>query len=47
LIIEQHVRHALEVADEAVILHHGRVAFTGPADGLVDRADLLSGGLDG
>ena len=47
LIIEQHVRHALEVADEAVILHQGRVAFTGPADGLVDRADLLSGGLDG
>jgi branched-chain amino acid transport system ATP-binding protein len=47
LIIEQHVRHALEVADEAVILHHGRVAFTGPAEGLVERADLLSGGLDG
>jgi branched-chain amino acid transport system ATP-binding protein len=47
LIIEQHVRHALEVADEAVILHQGRVAFTGPADGLVERADLLSGGLDG
>jgi branched-chain amino acid transport system ATP-binding protein len=47
LIIEQHVRHALDVADEAVILHHGRVAFTGPAEGLVERADLLSGGLDG
>ena len=47
LIIEQHVRHALEVADEAVILHQGRVAFTGPAEGLVERADLLNGGLDG
>jgi branched-chain amino acid transport system ATP-binding protein len=46
LIIEQHVHHALEVADEAVILHQGRVAFTGPAEGLADRADLLSGGLD-
>ena len=47
LIIEQHVHHALEIADEAVILHQGRVAFTGPAEGLADRADLLSGGLDG
>jgi branched-chain amino acid transport system ATP-binding protein len=46
LIIEQHVHHALEVADEAVILHQGRVAFHGPAAGLGDRADLLSGGLD-
>ncbi len=46
LIIEQHVHHALEIADEAVILHQGRVAFHGPAEGLVDRADLLSGGLD-
>ena len=47
LIIEQHVHHALEIADEAVILHQGRVAFTGPAEGLASRADLLSGGLDG
>jgi branched-chain amino acid transport system ATP-binding protein len=46
LIIEQHVRHALDIADEAVILHQGRVAFAGPAAGLADRADLLSGGLD-
>lgn len=46
LIIEQHVHHALEIADEAVILHQGRVAYTGPAEGLASRADLLSGGLD-
>ena len=46
LIIEQHVHHALEIAEDAVILHQGRVAFTGPAEGLSDRADLLSGGLD-
>ncbi len=46
LVIEQHVHHALEIADEAVILHQGRVAFSGPAEGLADRADLLSGGLD-
>ncbi len=47
LIIEQHVHHALEIADEAAILHQGRVAFHGPTAGLIDRADLLSGGLDG
>ena len=47
LIIEQHVHHALAVADDAVILHQGRVAHAGPAAGLADRADLLSGGLDG
>jgi branched-chain amino acid transport system ATP-binding protein len=45
LIIEQHVQHALDVADEAVLLHQGRVAFRGPTEGLADRADLLSGGL--
>jgi branched-chain amino acid transport system ATP-binding protein len=47
LIIEQHALHALRVADDAVILHQGRVAYAGPAEGLADRADLLSGGLDG
>ena len=46
LIIEQHVHHALEIADDVVILHQGRVAFHGPADGLADLSDLLSGGLD-
>jgi len=46
LIIEQHVHHALEVADEAAVLHQGRVALHGPASELADRADLLSGGLD-
>ncbi|HEY5888638.1 MAG TPA: ABC transporter ATP-binding protein [Acidimicrobiales bacterium] len=46
LIIEQHVHHALEIADDAAILHQGRVAFHGPAAGLIDRADLLHGGLD-
>jgi branched-chain amino acid transport system ATP-binding protein len=47
LIIEQHVHHALDIADDAAILHQGRVAFHGPAAGLADRAELLSGGLDG
>ena len=35
-----------KISTHAVILHQGRVAFHGPAEGLVDRADLLSGGLD-
>ncbi len=47
LIIEQHVVHALAVAEDAVILHQGRVAYAGPAAELADRADLLSGGLEG
>jgi ABC-type branched-subunit amino acid transport system ATPase component len=33
------------LADEAVLLHQGRVAFRGPTDDLDERADLLSGGL--
>ena len=31
LIIEQHVSHALAIADEAVILEKGAVAYSGPA----------------
>ncbi len=46
LIIEQHVHHALAIADRAVILNQGRVALEGPAADLAHRADLLSGGLD-
>jgi branched-chain amino acid transport system ATP-binding protein len=47
IVIEQHVVHALALADEAVILHQGRVAYSGTAKGLADRSDLLSGGLEG
>jgi branched-chain amino acid transport system ATP-binding protein len=32
MVIEQHVRHALEVADVAVVLDRGRIAHSGPAD---------------
>jgi branched-chain amino acid transport system ATP-binding protein len=32
MVIEQHVRHALEVADVAVVLDRGRVMHRGPAD---------------
>jgi branched-chain amino acid transport system ATP-binding protein len=39
LIVEQHVRHALELADEVALLTKGRVAFAGPAEEL--RQDLV------
>src|SRR4051794_31135868 len=32
VVIEQHIRHALEVADEVVVLDRGQVDYTGPAD---------------
>lgn len=32
LVIEQHIRHALEVADVAIVLDRGKVVYTGPAD---------------
>lgn len=38
VLVEQHIDQALDVADEAVVLHHGRVVLTGPAADLrVDR----------
>ena len=44
VVIEQHVRHALEVADLVVLLDRGQIVYTGPSadvDGLMDafRAD--------
>lgn len=41
VIVEQHIDQALTVADEAVVLHHGRVALTGRAADLrEDRARI-------
>ncbi len=34
VVIEQHIRHALEVADQVVVLDRGRIDYTGPADDL-------------
>lgn len=47
LIVEQQVGHALELADEAVVLAQGQVSFHGPAAELADRAELLTLGAEG
>ena len=45
LIVEQHVHHALAIADEAVVLLKGEVAYAGPVSELGDlQARLLGGG---
>ena len=36
LLIEQYVGHALRIADSAIVLRHGEVAFDGPASELGD-----------
>jgi branched-chain amino acid transport system ATP-binding protein len=41
VVVEQSVNVALELADRAVFMEKGEVRFTGPADDLADRADLL------
>jgi len=41
LLVEQHVRAALAVADRAYVLGRGRVTFTGDAEALRARRDLI------
>ena len=44
LIVEQHVHHALALADEAIVLVKGEVAFAGPVAELGDiQARILAG----
>ena len=42
LLVEQNVKMALELADEAVILNTGRVAFSGPAADVRDNHQLVT-----
>jgi branched-chain amino acid transport system ATP-binding protein len=45
LIVEQHVHHALGLADEAVVLVHGEVAYSGSVADIGDlQSRLLAGG---
>ncbi len=45
LIVEQHVHHALSIADDAIVLVKGEVAYSGPVSELGDlQARVLGGG---
>lgn len=47
LIVEQHVHHALGIADDAIVLVKGEVAYSGPVSELGDlQARVLGGGSD-
>ena len=43
LIVEQHVHHALAIADEAIVLTKGEVAYAGPVSELGDLQARLLG----
>jgi branched-chain amino acid transport system ATP-binding protein len=42
VLVEQNVRMALELADDAVLLNTGRVAFSGPAAQVRDNPPLIT-----
>ena len=44
LLVEQHVHHALAIADTAVVLTKGEVAYSGPVSELGDLQARLLGG---
>lgn len=46
LIIEQHVHHALGIADDAIVLVKGEVAYSGPVSELGDLQSHVLGGHD-
>jgi len=41
LVVEQHLDHALGLADHAVVLTQGEVSFAGEPDELARRSDTL------
>jgi branched-chain amino acid transport system ATP-binding protein len=42
VLVEQHVRHALEIADHAYVLRRGRIVLEGPASELRGSADEIA-----
>jgi branched-chain amino acid transport system ATP-binding protein len=46
LLVEQHVHHALAIADEAIVLTKGEVAYSGPVSELGDLQSRVLGGTD-
>ncbi len=44
VIVEQHVHHALALADEAIVMVKGEVAYTGPVSELGDLQSRVLGG---
>jgi branched-chain amino acid transport system ATP-binding protein len=41
LLVEQHVRQALNIADRVYVMQRGRIVITGTADEVRDRIDEL------
>ena len=41
IIVEQSINVALSMADRAIFLEKGQVRFSGPADELLERGDLV------
>jgi branched-chain amino acid transport system ATP-binding protein len=46
LIVEQHVHHALAIADDAIVLVKGEIAFSGPVSELGDLQARVFGGAE-
>jgi len=44
LLVEQHVHHALAIADDAIVLAKGEIAYSGPVSELGDLQSRVLGG---
>jgi ABC-type branched-subunit amino acid transport system ATPase component len=43
MLVEQHVHHALEIADDAIVLTKGEVVISGPVGELGDLQERMFG----